>query len=56
LKDPRNPSKVMLTYYIPSITITSESDEDSVNQSMNETFAFSSTTGELIVASGNGVY
>ena len=56
LKDPRNPSRVMLTYYIPSMTITSENDEDTVNQSMNETFAFSSTTGELIVASGSGVY
>lgn len=56
LKNPRNPSQVLLTYYIPSITITSESDENTVNQSVNETFAFSSTTGELIVASGNGVY
>lgn len=56
LKNPRNPSQVLLTYYVPSMTITSESDEDTVNQSMNETFAFSSTTGELIVASGSGVY
>jgi hypothetical protein len=56
LKNPRNPSQVLLTYYIPSITLTSESDENTVNQSMNETFAFSSTTGELIVASGSGVY
>lgn len=56
LKNPRNPSQVLLTYYIPSITITSESDENTVNQSMNETFAFSSTTGELIVASGGGIY
>lgn len=56
LKNPRNPSQVLLTYYVPQMTITSESDEDSVNQSMNETFAFSSTTGELIVASGSGVY
>lgn len=56
LKNPRNPSQTLVTYYIPSITITSESDENTVNQSMNETFAFSSTTGELIVASGSGVY
>ena len=56
LKNPRNPSQVLLTYYIPQITLTSESDENTVNQSMNETFAFSSTTGELIVASGGGVY
>ena len=56
LKNPRNPSQVLLTYYVPSITITSENDENTVNQSMNETFAFSSTTGEMIVASGSGVY
>lgn len=56
LKNPRNPSQVLLTYYIPQITISSESDENTVNQSMNETFAFSSTTGELIVASGGGIY
>lgn len=56
LKNPRNPAQVLLTYYVPQMTITSESDENSVNQSMNETFAFSSTTGELIVASGSGVY
>jgi hypothetical protein len=56
LKDPRNPAVVTVTYYVPSFTVTSHSDENTVNQSMNETFAFSSTTGELIVASGSGVY
>jgi hypothetical protein len=56
LKDPRNTAKTLLTYYVPSITLTSESDENTVNQSMNETFAFQSTTGELIVMSGVGVY
>lgn len=56
LKNPANPSQVLLTYYVPSITVTSHNDENSVNQSMNETFAFSSTTGELIVASGSGIY
>jgi len=56
LKDPRNPSRTLLTYYIPSITITNESDENTVNQSMNETFSFQSTTGEMIVMSGVGVY
>lgn len=56
LKDPRNASKVLLTYYIPSITITQESDTDSVNQSMNEVFDFESSTGELIILSGTGVY
>lgn len=54
LKDPANPSRVVLTYYVPSITITSEGDDSSVNQSMNETFSWTSTTGELFVASGNG--
>lgn len=54
LKDPRNPARTVLTYYVPSITITSEGDDSSVNQSMNETFAWSSTTGELFIASGNG--
>jgi hypothetical protein len=54
LKDPRNPSRVMLTYYVPSITITAESDTNSVNQSMNETFSWESTTGDLYIASGNG--
>ena len=56
LKNPANPSEVLLTYYVPSITITSEGDTDSVNQSMNETFAWESTTGELIVISGVGPY
>jgi hypothetical protein len=54
LKDPSNPTRVVLTYYIPSITISSNGDDSSVNQSMNETFAWSSTTGELFIASGNG--
>jgi hypothetical protein len=54
LKDPRNPSRIIQTYYVPSITITSEGDDSSVNQSMNETFSWSSTTGELFIASGNG--
>jgi hypothetical protein len=54
LKDPRDPSRVVLTYYVPSITITSEGDDSSVNQSMNENFSWSSSTGELFIASGNG--
>jgi len=54
LKDPANPTRVVLTYYVPSITISSNGDDSSVNQSMNETFAWSSTTGELFIASGNG--
>lgn len=56
LKDPRDISKTLVTYYVPSISITSESDTDQVNQSINETFAWESTTGELIVMSGAGVY
>lgn len=54
LKDPRNVSRVILTYYIPSLTFSAEGDESTVNQSMNETFSFSSTTGDLFIASGNG--
>jgi hypothetical protein len=54
LKDPTNPNRVVLTYYVPSITVTSEGDDSSVNQSMNENFSWTSTTGELFVASGNG--
>lgn len=56
LKDPRDPSKAVLTYYVPSITITAEGDDNTVNQSMNETFSWESVTGELIVMSGVGVY
>ena len=54
LKDPRNPTQVVLTYYIPSITITAQGDQSSVNASINETFSYKSTTGELYVASGVG--
>lgn len=54
LRDPRNPNVIALTYYIPSISITSEGDTDSVNQSMNETFGWRSTTGEMFIASGVG--
>lgn len=54
LKDPRNPSRVALTYYVPSITITAQGDESTVNQSINETFSWRSTTGQLYVASGAG--
>jgi len=54
LKDPTNPSRVVLTYYVPSITISTEGDDSSVNQSMNETFSWTSTTGELFIASGVG--
>jgi hypothetical protein len=56
LKDPRNPSRVVLTYYVPSVTFTAEGDSDSVNQSMEETFSWQSTTGELFILSGGGVY
>jgi hypothetical protein len=54
LKDPRNPSRVLLTYYVPSITITAQGDESTVNASINETFSWKSTTGQLYVASGVG--
>jgi len=56
LKDPRNPARIVKTYYIPSLTFTAQSDTSSVNQSMNETYSFQSTTGELFIASGSGVY
>lgn len=56
LKDPRDVSKVIKTYYIPSLTWTQQSDTNQVNQSLNSTYSFQSTTGELIVASGSGVY
>lgn len=56
LKDPRNPNKVVKTYYIPSLTFTQQSDTNQVNQSVNETYSFQSTTGELIIASGSGIY
>lgn len=54
LKDPSNPSRTVLTYYVPSITITAQGDESTVNTSVNETFSWRSTTGELFVASGAG--
>jgi hypothetical protein len=54
LKNPANPSQVLLTYYLPSLTWSAEGDESTVNQSMNETFSFTSTTGQMYVASGNG--
>lgn len=56
LRNPANPSQVVLTYYVPSFTITAEGDSDTVNQSMNETFSWESKTGELIVISGAGPY
>lgn len=56
LKDPANPSRVIKTYYVPSFTVTNESDTNQVNQSVNETFSWQSTTGELIIMSGAGVY
>lgn len=54
LKNPRNPSQTLLTYYIPSMTISAEGDESTVNQSVNETFSFTSSLGEMYVASGAG--
>ena len=56
LRNPADPTQVLLTYYVPSFTITAEGDTDSVNQSMNETFSWESKTGELIVISGAGPY
>jgi len=56
LRNPANPSQILLTYYVPSFTITAEGDSDSVNQSMNETFSWESKTGELLVVSGAGPY
>lgn len=54
LKDPASPSRVLLTYYVPSITITAEGDDSTVNASINETFSWKSTTGDLYIASGVG--
>lgn len=54
LRNPANPSEVLLTYYVPRITISAEGDDSTVNQSMNETFSFQGT--DLIVMSGAGVY
>lgn len=54
LRDPRDPNKVVLTYYVPSITVTAQGDESAVNASVNQTFSWRSTTGELFVASGAG--
>lgn len=56
LRNPANPNEILLTYYVPSFTITAEGDSDTVNQSMNETFSWESKTGELIVISGAGPY
>jgi len=54
LKNPANPSQVLLTYYVPSFTVTAQGNESTVNASMNETFSWKSTTGDLYVASGVG--
>jgi hypothetical protein len=56
LKNPANPNQTLLTYYVPSITFTSESDSSQVNQSMQQTFGWESATGELFVISGAGPY
>lgn len=56
LRNPANPSQVVLTYYIPTLTFSAEGDASTVNQSMTETFSFSSTTGQLFVISGAGPY
>jgi hypothetical protein len=56
LKNPANPAQILITYYVPSITINSEGDSSSVNASMEETLSWSSSTGELYVLSGGGVY
>lgn len=56
LLNPANPNQTLLTYYVPSFTISAEGDADSVNQSMNETFSWESKTGELIIISGAGPY
>ena len=54
LKNPANPNQTLVTYYVPSITITAHGDESVVNASINETFSWRSTTGELYIASGAG--
>jgi hypothetical protein len=54
LRDPRNSKNILLTYYVPSITVNTESDTSQVNQSVMETFAWESTTGDLWVCSGAG--
>lgn len=54
LYDPAEPTRPVLTYYVPSITINAEGDESTVNNSMNETFSWTSTTGDLFIASGAG--
>ena len=54
LLNPTNTTQTLLTYYVPSIAITTEGDTSSVNQSVNETFGWMGVTGELYICSGNG--
>jgi len=58
LQDPADitlPYSILKTVYIPSITITNEGFTSNVNQNAQQTFDFSSRTGELKVYQGSGI-
>jgi len=58
LQDPADitlPYSILKTVYIPTITITNEGFTSNVNQNAQQTFDFSSRTGELKVYQGSGI-
>lgn len=54
--DKTSPYTVLKTLYMPSISITNEGFTSNVNQNAQQTFDFKSSTGELKIYQGSGIW
>jgi len=59
LQDPVDktlPYTILKTVYMPSISVTNEGFTSNVNQNAQQTFDFKSSTGQIIIFQGSGIY
>lgn len=59
LQDPTDktlPYTILKTLYMPSISVTNEGFTSNVNQNAQQTFDFKSTTGQIIIYQGSGIF
>jgi hypothetical protein len=50
------PYEILKTLYMPSISVTNEGFTSNVNQNAQQTFDFKSTTGQIIIYQGSGIF
>jgi hypothetical protein len=54
--DKTSPYTVLKTLYMPSISITNEGFTSNVNQNAQQTFDFKSSTGQIVIYQGSGIF